>query len=554
MSTGAGLVHKRITFVGIATLEASGNLKSENGVSMNPTWDFEKILINKSSRWIAAGAAISVLVGLWILYAWIQARHQEMSEQPKMLSSSLAFEPRVSSVVASISFPYSVIQIAANSQKAQLTGAANGSDEIKCVSSDFPRLRECLTTNWHVNYSPDGDVIVARSGDFVRITLPAKFDGGAGFGGDIARLISARNKSFNGAFVLTVDALVKLDDRFCPKLTPGSATFNWTTPPSVQLIGRSSFSILGVGFSVGPWNLDVSSYITDPIRAKLNTALLSANTAIPCDPVRAELAKVWRRYSLPINVSPPVYLLAEPTEISAAMLPEDKLLRLNAMLKAKVEIATSPGKEDSLGDLPPHAPLAMQPGLLDVALPLQVDYAVVVSEAMKSFAGKSFDIEGIDGKSNAVVQSLELYPSGNKLAVGVTFVADLPSQFFDVSGTIWLSGEPVVDPTGKILSLKDVAITRKLDNGLWSVLSAAFQNTIKSEIQKNLRYDLSADEAKAIQDIQIAIADSSKTGGVQFLVEDFNIKIGRVGVGEKSFYIEALLDAKWDATIGEIQL
>lgn len=521
---------------------------------MSPTPAFEKKLITKSNRWIAVGAAIFVLIGVWILYAWHQARHQEMSEQPKRSSSSVAFEPRVSSVVASISVPYSVIQVAANNQKAQLTGAANDSVEIRCVSADFPEFRECLTANWHVNYSPNGDVVVARSEDFVRITLPAKFDGGAGFGGAIASRLSLNNKSFNGAFILTVDALVKLDDRFCPKLVPGPAAFNWTTSPSVQLIGRNNFSILGIGFNVGPWNLDVSSYITEPIRTQLNSAILSANTAIPCDPVRAELAKVWRRYSVQMNVSPPVYLLAEPTEMSAAMFPEDQSLKLNAMLKAKVEISTTPGKEENIGDLPPHVPMAMQPGLLAVALPLQLDYAIVESEVMKTFEGKSFDIEGPGGKSNVVLKSLELYPSGNKLAVGVTFTADLPSQFFDTSGTIWLSGEPVVDPTGKILSLKDATVTRQVDNGLWNALSAAFQDTINSEIQKNLHYDLSADEAKAIQDIQTAVADSSKTGGILFSVTEPNIKFGRVIAGEKSFFIEALLDAKWDATLGDIQL
>lgn len=521
---------------------------------MSPAPVYEKKIITKDKRWIAVGVAIFVLVGVWILYAWLQARHQEMSEQPKRSSSSLPFEPRVSSIVASISVPYSIIQVAANNQKAQLSGAANGSAEIKCVSSNILRFRECLTTNWHINYNPNGEVVVARSGDFVRITLPAGFDGGAGFGGEIARLLSLSNKSFNGAFILTVDALVKLDERFCPKLVPGPATFNWTTSPSVELIGRNNFRILGAGFDVGPWNLDVSSYITEPIRAQLNSAVLSASAAIPCDPVRAELAKVWRRYSVQMNVSPPVYLLAEPTEISAAMFPEDQSLKLNAILKAKVEIATTPGKEENIGDLPPHVPMAMQPGLLAVALPLQVDYAIVESEVMKSFAGKSFDIQGAAGKSSIIINSIELYPSGNKLAVGVTFTADLPSKFFDTSGTIWLSGEPVVDPTGKILSLKDAMVTRQVDNGLWNVLSAAFQDTINSEIQKNLHYDLSADESKAIRDIQTSVADSSKTGGILFLVTEPKIKFGRVIAGEKSFVIEALLDAKWDATLGEIQL
>lgn len=521
---------------------------------MSPIPDYGKDSNIQSKRWIAVGAVIFLLVGGWLVYDWLQTRHQQMSDQPGRSSSSVGFEARASTVVASIGVPYTVIQNTANSQKGQITGSKADHQDIKCISNDFPRFRECLTVNWHVNYSPNGDISIAKSDEFVRITLPAKFDGGAGFGGDLAGRLSLNDKTFNGSFILTADATVKLDDRFCPKLVPGSVTFNWTSAPSVEIIGRNEFRILGIGFDVGPWPLDLSSIITDPIRTQLNSVVLSAGNAIPCDPVRAELAKVWRRYSVPLNVSPPVYLLAEPTEMSAALFAGDDSLKLNAMLKAKVEIATTPGNEDGLGDLPLHIPMAMQPGLLSVALPLQVDYAVVQSEVMTRFAGKSFEFEGPGGKSTVILNSLELYPSGDKLAIGVTFTADLPSRFFDSSGTVWLSGEPVVDPSGKVLRLKDATITRQLDNGLWNILTAALQDTINSEIQNNLHYDLSADETKAVQNIQAAVADPLKTGGIKFTVTETSINFGRVQVGEKAFFIEGLLDAKWDATLGVIQL
>lgn len=499
-------------------------------------------------------AVMFLLIGGWLLYDWLQTRHQQMSDQPIKSFSAVGFEARTSTVVASIGVPYTVIQNAANSQKNQMTGSKADHNDIKCISSDIPRIKECLTVDWHVNYSLDGDISVARSGDFVRITLPAKFDGGAGFGGDIAGRVSASDKTFNGSFILTADAIVKLDDRFCPRLVAGPVTFNWVSPASIELIGRNEFRIFGVGFDVGPWSLDLSAYVTDPIRSQLNSVVLSASDAIPCDPVRAELAKIWHQYSVALNANPPIYLLAEPTEMSAALFAEDDYLKLNAMLKAKVEIAMIPGNEDSLGDLPSHKPMAMQPGLLSVSLPLQVDYAVVQSEMMKILAGKSFGIEGPAGKSTITLKSLELYPSGNNLAIGVTFSADLPSRFFDSSGTVWLTGEPVVDPTGKVLSLKDATITRQLDNSLWDALTAAFQDTINSKIQSNLNYDLRADEAKAVQSIQTAVAEPLKTGGIKFSVAEPKIKLGRVQVGEKAFFIEGLLDAKWDATLGVIQL
>jgi hypothetical protein len=57
-------------------------------------------------------------------------------------------------------------------------------------------------------------------------------------------------------------------------------------------VGRSSFRILGFGFHVGPWNLDIGRHFNGQIREALSQALANAGKANPCDNVRVEIAKL----------------------------------------------------------------------------------------------------------------------------------------------------------------------------------------------------------------------------------------------------------------------
>lgn len=138
--------------------------------------------------------------------------------------------------------------------------------------------------------------------------------------------------------------------------------------------------------------------------------------------------------------------------------------------------------------------------------------------------------------------------------MGVEFSADVPWRIFNSKGTVWLSAVPTVDTSGKLLSLKDVAITRQLDNSLWKTLTAGFRDVLNKQVEDQFRYDLSPDEAKAKAALQTATADPLKTGGVKLTVSNPSIKFGRVGVADKSFTLEALISADWSATLDDIKL
>src|SRR5439155_1677926 len=81
------------------------------------------------------------------------------------------------------------------------------------------------------------------------------------------------------------------------------------------------------------------------------------------------------------------------------------------------------------------------------------------------------------------VNTVEIYPSGGRLAVGLGFAATTPEASMNATGWLYLVGRPVLDAATQTLRVADLSYTLKIDNKLWSVLTAAFSKQILAAIQ-----------------------------------------------------------------------
>lgn len=143
--------------------------------------NFYVSLKRSSPQRTALIAALLLIVG-WLIFDWFQSRDREMSEMPPRSAAATAIEPRESTLLATVLIPYAAIEKVANTEAAKLAGTKSDNLDLKCVSSDFPRIRECLTVNYTVNYSINGPVTINRAENRLRITVPAQFKGQAGIG------------------------------------------------------------------------------------------------------------------------------------------------------------------------------------------------------------------------------------------------------------------------------------------------------------------------------------------------------------------------------------
>lgn len=508
---------------------------------------------SKSVTWVWVTAAAVFIAAVFFGYQWYKARDVRLSERPEQSADTLAMEPNDSSIVASLVVSHQTLRTVLNDLGKTLSGSRDGSEDLKCVKSSFPPIDACLTANWSATYQA-GAIQVGKAGELLKVSVPVSFSGSAGFGGDIAGALSLNKKSIDGAAVVSVSLGAKLDERFCPVLTANDPEFAWTKEARIEAVGRTRVFNL---FDIGPLYLDVGRHFNGPIREALRKAAQEAAHAIPCDPVRAEIAKLWQRYSVPVALQgqPTVYINAIPEKVgSSGLLSEDTGVRIVLMVSGKAALETSAGPTTSLGDLPAHVHLDPQPGRLSLSVPVRVEYTKMVEAIKSALATREFASETSAGKMTVRLKDIEIFPSGKRLAVGVQFSADAPTSIFDTTGTAWLVARPVIGADGKSIGLTDVAVHRKVDNAAIQFLTAVFDEQINGAIAGAAKYDLRKDEQGAVEALQRAIADPTKTGGVKLTVTEPSVQFGRIAVEEGALSAEGLFKAGWSAEVQEVKL
>lgn len=320
------------------------------------------------------------------------------------------------------------------------------------------------------------------------------------------------------------------------------------------MIGRSQ--IWG-HYWIGPEYLDVGRHFNGPLREAVKKAAEEASRAIPCNPVRAELAKFWKRYSvhLPTEGLPTLFFNAWPEAAgSSGILSEDNGIRIVLMLSGKATVETSPGEETPLGNLPAHVKLEAQPGQLNLAVPFRVEYAKLMEALNTTLSSKVFQQSTPAGRVSLRLHDFELFPSEKHVAVGVKFQADAPTGIFDAKGTVWLLARPTIGADSKTVQLTDIGVYRKTDNEAFRVITAILEGQISKAIANASRYDLREDEQTLIASLQTAISDPAKTGGARLTVKNPSLRFARVAVEEDAILIEGLFNAEWNAEVQELKL
>ncbi|WP_173050047.1 DUF4403 family protein [Bosea sp. ANAM02] len=512
---------------------------------------------------LLGGIGIAVLAAGYVGWDWYRSWEKTYSEQPSRKATVASFDPRRSTIQPSVMLPYQALKDAANKAVDKFAQPASGQIQAACKKIEFgiTLFDGCLDVNWSLNASRSGSIDVAKAGDGITVSIPVQFSGQAGVGGDIAKALSLGGKNFSGSFVAGASGKVILDEKFCPKITNPSASFSWNTPASIQIIGKSCVGVgHGLDLCVGPWDLPVGSLLTPLIQAKIAEQVEDINSKIPCEPVRNALDKVWQKQSIALPAQkgmPPMFVNVTPRALaSPGIIAEDAGVRLLARLDADVGASTQKGDTGPAGPLPPNRPIADPAGMLSVALPLSADYPTinkVVNDQIKAqLAKKPIVADTPAGAVKVDVDEVEIYPSGDRLAVGAKFKASIPGRIFDAKGTVWLTTNPTPAADGRSLTLADIKLTRAIDNQLWSLLTAALNTQLVQALQEHSKVEFGKEIDEAIAKAKTILADPKQTQGVLVNVKKIEAKLGRVAPTEQALVVEALLDVQADATLPTI--
>lgn len=513
--------------------------------------------------WIGLAGVLIAAGGAYLGWQWYKSWEATYSEAPARKATIVAFEPRRSTIQPNLMLPYEALKDAANKAVDKFAQPASGRANIDCKRIEFlgrTLFSGCIDADWSLNASRNGSIEVAKAGDGIAVSIPVQFSGRAGLNGDIADALSLDGKNFSGSFVAGISGKVVLDERFCPKIISPSASFSWISPASFQLIGRSCAGVgRGLEVCVGPWDLPIGSLFTPTIRSKIDEQIADINSKIPCDPVRTQLAKVWHKQSFPIAAAklPPLFVNVTPRALSSpGIIAEGNGIRLVARLDADVGVSTQKGESGSAGEIPPNQPIADPAGKLSIALPMAADYPTLnklINEQLKVQLAKTPIVTDTPaGKVKVDVSGIEIYPSGDRLAIGAKFKADVPGRIFNANGTVWLTTIPVPAADGRSLTFSEIKLTRVIDNELWSLLTAALNTQLVKALNENSKLDFGKDIDNAVASAKTILADPKQTSGVVVNVKKVDAKLGRVVSAEQSLVVEGLLDVEADAEMPSI--
>jgi hypothetical protein len=416
---------------------------------------------------------VMVIGAGYVAWDWYRSWEKTYSEQPTRKATVASFEPRRSTIQPSVLLPYQGLKDAANKAADKFAQPMSGRERIGC--RDLSALgrtifRGCLDIDWDLAAGRNGSIEVGRAGDGIAISIPVQFSGGAGPNGAIADALSIHRKASSGSFVANVSGQVALDEKFCPRIINPAASFAWGDAAAIEAVCRNCLDLpFGLGFCIGPWNLPVGNLLTPHIQAALNAQIADINSKIPCEPVQNALGKVWQKQSIALPAQkgmPPMFLNVTPRALaSPGIIAEDAGVRLLARLDADIAASTQKGETGSAGPLPKNTPIADPAGMLSVALPLSADYPAinkVVNDQLKAqLAKKPIVVDTAAGAVKVDVDEVEIYPSGDRLAVGAKFKASIPGRIFDAKGTVWLTTLPTPAADGRSITLADIKLVRR---------------------------------------------------------------------------------------------
>jgi hypothetical protein len=195
---------------------------------------------------------------------------------------------------------------------------------------------------------------------------------------------------------------------------------------------------------------------------------------------------------LQISESPAAWLTLEP--LGAHFLTpraDADALVLNTGFSARFSVSG-----DAAGIPPAPAPLPRlekEPPAVDdirIAVPVTMDYRTVseiLSAAVRT-QNYSFDTGG--GTAEARIVEVLVYPSAPQVVLGLHVDLSLPRQWLDTRGWVYMSATPVFDAQTGVLELKDLRISRAVDNRWVSVASAALNARLIRELEQHARLDL----------------------------------------------------------------
>ena len=374
----------------------------------------------------------------------------------------------------------------------------------------------CQDVDYDVTIRKAGRPTVRGTGSGLEFVVPIAVDGRAGVPGELARSLGFNARSFRGSLDAIARVSADLDRNWCPRLG-AEGDFRWTD--------RAQFEIVD-----GTW-IDIDAPAGFELRRRIEQGIAALDGIVTCAMVRDAIAPEWREIgaALPIpgTGTDLAHLTFRPTGagFSGIEYGTDAIaaaIRIDGI----TEMRTGPPPVSGTRlELPPLERIDVTANRVDINLPVRLGYDRIAEELNRQLAGREFTGRTPAGETRVTIEEVTIYPSGDRLAAGVRFTAGHDSRALSASGWAYLAARPVLSDDGRTIRLEDVALTRQLDNELWSLLSGVFNDQIAGLIARSAVFPLDDPIATAKFRLAAALDEFEAETGIRVALRDPDVTL-----------------------------
>ena len=419
-------------------------------------------------------AGISLLAVLAVLHP---SEPADLTTRPPRRVQVVSAPPLQSDLVLSTRIDLSAFEEdlnSATSQPISFSGRRGG-----CLHIDLILHRVPVSCSWNGTVTRRAAPAISGSGDRLSIAIPfhvrvrARTEGDLGPGPWVTA---------TGNFTATAHATPTLNRDWTLSLNL-STDHHWDRQLAIRVLG---------------FRVPLGDVGRSAVRDELARLAADLEGTVRGLDVRAHAQAMWDSLHEPFQLSsdPEIWLRLRPTAVRFSGMHID-----NNILHASTSITTL--AEGVFGERPSAFPTSPLPSVEErgqgdesfvAHLPLVLRYDVLEAELRDLLRIQERWAPIPDRPDNYLtVHDVEVYPSGDALAVGLHFSADLPDRSLDARGSVYLQGRPVVDVNQRIVSFDVLELTAATDNEFADRALVLFNDRIRGELAKALTYSFGAD-------------------------------------------------------------
>lgn len=465
-------------------------------------------------------AACLLPVVIFTGWAWYKIR-QDLSEPPQHAGATLVPDVPTSVLVVNVTVPLDRIRAQAEAlAPKRYSGSGNGPDV--CITKVG---KICAGTRYDFSASRGAISIGQGPGNTLHIGVPLSVTGRAELRGNGARLLHIQARSFAASTDASADVTLGMLPNWCPRVQVNADLSKLKA--KVEIGGHAS--------------VDISEAIRADVQKELQSLGQQALSAIKCDDIRNAMQTVWATRSFPLalftDVSP-LYVNIEPVSLGFSGV-QVSSSATSFLLSAAARISVSDTAiAAATRPLPAWTAVPVRPGGIQVAIPLRVSYQGLDAHLRSLLARAPLTFPTIAGPGKISVDNLNIYPAGDKLAVGVHVSATLPDSFFDTGGWLYLTARPILGSDGKTVHLSEIGYSKLVDSDVARTLMSVVDKVIRDRLATAGQFDLTDSIARATSLVKTGMG--SQGGKMSYDLGDASVKLGRIVLGEDALFVEGL--------------